>query len=652
MREDQHVLMTLAIADSPSDLQVIGVNGRDRLNAPFCFDVDLVSLNPALPCQTLLHRDAYLQSTVVTGDIQGLHGQIHGVRQLYRGSELSLYRLRLMPGLQRLTSATRRRSLNGLSVPQIIVRLLQDHGFSDDSYRFEQLIGVYPPREHCVQYGESDLHLLHRLCEEEGISLRFEHRPDRHILVFSDDPAGFPEWPTTIQVEHLAEQLSIRTCYSSHAGELYTPQFSMASATGAYASNQPLWALSGADATPGRHQQISGRRLERLRCERREIMGRSGHPWLRAGQVIRVDGHPEPMFNDQWLLTDVEHRAKQLAPLRGCPASDILQILQAMATANPCPAELAHPVAPGGDLEFHGLAHYANVFRVLPWTMPFRPALKHHKPCVTGAQLATQTFDAADKTGRVRIRYDWQANGSAESGEDSWARVVSDAGQHQAGSRLQVRFFEGDPDQPLVVCTLDSDGVTHLTRTVRLNGTAQDCAEPLLSLRANERLRVDSHTPLLLRSARATLSITENGIHYSPLAAADTTIHGLAIHPGDDKRVHDLQLMHPGQPTQPLKQCTWYIVRMPTPDLSHLARISGEDILFEGKTNAQGWLGLTQQEFSKLLHLCEQPENQLCLVHPGHCRTLASCFQHARSEGAPAEAKSVPFQNSDDNART
>ncbi len=648
MREDQHVTMNLAIANCSSDLQVIGVNGRERMNAPYCFDIDLVSPDSTLDCTTLLHRDAYLRMEVVAGDTHGLHGQIQAAQRLYLGSALSLYRLRLMPALQKLAQTARRRTFNGLSVPQIISRMLQGHDMPDDRFRFEHLIGLYPPREHCVQYEESDLHLLRRLCEEEGISLRFEHHPDRHVMVFSDDPAGFPEWPASIRVDYLAERLSMRSCYSSQAGEQYIPQMSAWSLAAAHADNQPLWGQFTADGASGRREQLSGRQLERLRCERKEIIGRSSQPGLRCGHVIRVEGHPEALLNDQWLLTDIQHSGKQLAPLQGCASRDVIAILQAVSTIDLHLAEPTNTAMAGMDFDNLDLARYANAFQVIPWMMPFRPSVEHKKPRMAGTHLATQTSDEADPMGRVRIRYDWQATDVTNGGEDSWARVASNVAPHQAGTPLRIMFFEDDPDQPLVCATLDAtDSATRLIDNVQVDGMDQAPVGPKMSLRENERLRIDSHAPLILRSARATLSITENGIHYAPMPCTAPNSSGTAL---DCKGLmHDLQLMHPADPAQPLAECIWYIVRMQTADLAQLPRINGDDILFEGKTDSQGWLGLSLQEFSRLRQLYRHPKNQLCVVHPGHCRTLRSCFQRALDPIPTAQIEQLRHGSGDDN---
>lgn len=500
MRDDSQVTMTLAIANNPSDLLVIGVNGRDRLNAPFCYDIDLVSPAPNLDCASLLLRDAWLQIGGETAPMHGLHGQIHHAQRLYQGPDLSLYRLRLMPALQRLAGPARRRAFNGQSVPQIITLLLHSHGLDHDALRFDHLVGVYPPRKHCLQYDESDLYFLRRLCEEEGISFRFEHHLHRHILVFSDDPMGFPEWVEPASVDHLAEQLSVRTSYSSHAIEQHVRTSCTPEPDGYGADHQAPHTPSLAAATCAQQQQLSARQLERLRCERRDIMGRSRLPWLRGGLVVQVAGHPDACFNDHWLMTDVRHCAWHLAPLRGCASGEVIQILQVLASADTCGEGGPSLLHPGRGLGRPSLAGYENSFRVQPWAMPYRPALEHPKPVVEVSDVAVQVDEQADASGRVRIRYSWQPASSAASADDSWASATSRIAGQAAGTTLQISFFEGDPDQPLVC------GVLHPSPDIARSSAASGKSQPLC---------IDSMKPLTLSSARATLRVTERGIHYT-----------------------------------------------------------------------------------------------------------------------------------------
>ncbi|MGN7744420.1 contractile injection system protein, VgrG/Pvc8 family, partial [Pseudomonas sp. 22526] len=50
-----------------------------------------------------------------------------------------------------------------------------------------------PDRDYCVQYDETDLHFIQRLCEEEGLHYHFQHSPQGHLLVFGDDQTVFPK---------------------------------------------------------------------------------------------------------------------------------------------------------------------------------------------------------------------------------------------------------------------------------------------------------------------------------------------------------------------------------------------------------------------------------------------------------------------------
>ena len=96
-----------------------------------------------------------------------------------------------MPQLSYLALRTNQRIFEHMTVPQIVAQVLQEHGIALGGYQFQLGPTVYPKRDYCVQYDESDLHFVQRLCEEEGIHYHFQHSEQGHVLVFGDDQSAF-----------------------------------------------------------------------------------------------------------------------------------------------------------------------------------------------------------------------------------------------------------------------------------------------------------------------------------------------------------------------------------------------------------------------------------------------------------------------------
>ncbi|WP_188635913.1 type VI secretion system tip protein TssI/VgrG, partial [Halopseudomonas pertucinogena] len=179
---------TFAMPHLEHDFQVLSFQGTEAISRPYCFHVELVSEHPDLDIEGWLHQPAFLG---FAGPGKGVHGLIHGVAQGEAGKRLTRYRITLIPRLAYLQHAANQRIFQHLSVPQIIARVLNDHGIQSDAFQF-QLGSEYPERDYCTQYDESDLHFIQRLCEEEGIHYHFRHSQDGHLLVFGDDQTVFP----------------------------------------------------------------------------------------------------------------------------------------------------------------------------------------------------------------------------------------------------------------------------------------------------------------------------------------------------------------------------------------------------------------------------------------------------------------------------
>ncbi|CAM3087549.1 hypothetical protein BZK31_01205 [Pseudomonas floridensis] len=639
MCNDPQLPITLAIADCQMDLHVISFTGLDALNAVYRFDIDLIGTAAALDTAGLVGRGAFL--SFGTPD-QGVHGMIQHAIEVYAGARFRHYRLVLMPAVQKLARPSRRSAYHDMSVPQLIEHLLERHDLQAGTYRFEHMTGVYPRRPVRVQYDESDLHLLQRLCEEEGIHFRFEHAPDRHALVFSDDPASFPERKLPIHFDcerapqnllpaltHLAEHRSIhidrpgRTWHAGQPNRFNIPKQSATPTTDAI--NESLEAPVGqhsADRQVAYRQQRSARHLERLRCESRHFYGSSTQPGLRSGEILQVLDHPEPLLNDQWLLIEVRHAGRQLQTLEGVDPHDIAAIIQALPEQELPTVDLA---ADEG---------YTNRLAAIPWSMPFRPSLKHFKRTVRGLHRATLmpttlNIDADESLSAYRaIRFDWQ-DALAQTLE-RWplAHVAcSDAnpvGQLQAGARVAVGHLNNDPDRPVICGALHKTGSTPETR-VLLEGIAAQ--SPIyVHLRDGQRLRFESDRHLMIRGEQIELHLTPTSI--SVLGNATPKAFSPADLDENATNMSDLRLTTlPGLQGEPLTGRIWYIVRMREPGLQHLARLEPEHFLFEGTTDGRGYLGLSTAQRRRLIREYQSTPRHLWLIHPGECLALHTYFQ-------------------------
>jgi type VI secretion system secreted protein VgrG len=440
---------TLSLEGVEHDFKVLEFRGREAISQPYRFDLELVSERPDLDLQSLLHRPAFL---AFAPDGSGVHGLVHQAAQGESGKRLTRYRLTLVPQLAYLAHRTNQRIFQHLTVPQIIAQVLEEHGIQADAYRFGLGPVIYPPREYCVQYDETDLHLIQRLCEEEGIHYHFQHGASAHVLVFGDDQTVFPGLAATAYqqdsglvadqpvIKRFGLRLETRTSRVTRRDyDFEKPRLTMEAAF--HSDFQPDledYDYPGRFTERARGKHLSQRVLERHRHDYELAEGESDQPRLVSGHFLPLTEHPRSDWNQLWLLTQVLHEGKQP------------QVLEEAVTSH----------VDSGDGFVQG---YRNRFSATPWAIPFRPALCHPKPKVLGSQTAVVTGPAGeeihcDEYGRVKVQFHWDRHGQADDKTSCWLRVSSSwAGDRyggiaipRVGMEVLVTFLEGDPDQPLV----------------------------------------------------------------------------------------------------------------------------------------------------------------------------------------------------------
>ncbi|MCJ0975669.1 type VI secretion system tip protein VgrG [Pseudomonas sp. PS1] len=445
---------SLAIEGIEHDLQVLEFTGREAVSQPYSFELELISERPDLNLDDLLHRPAFL-ALCPAGS--GIHGQIYRVAQGDSGRRMTRYRISLRPRMAYLGHRTGQRIFRHMTVDAIIAQVLEEHGIQGDAYRF-QLGAAYPTRTYCVQYDETDLHFIQRLCEEEGIHYHFQHSPSGHVLVFGDNQTGFPKlMPVDYQqdsglvadrpvVKRFGLRLETRTSRVTRRDyDFEKPRLRMEAAFQSdFQPDLEDYDYPGRFVERERGKHLSQRALERHRSDYELAEGLSDQPRLVTGHFLPMTGHPRSDWNQLWLLTEVFHEGKQP------------QVLEESVT------DFSNGGARLRD-DHNFRQGYRNRFTATPWDVPYRPALRHPKPKVLGSQSAVVTGPAGeeihcDEYGRVKVQFHWDREGQADDKTSCWLRVSSSwAGDRyggiaipRVGMEVLVTFLEGDPDQPLV----------------------------------------------------------------------------------------------------------------------------------------------------------------------------------------------------------
>ncbi|WXL25701.1 type VI secretion system tip protein VgrG [Ectopseudomonas mendocina] len=440
---------SLTIEGVSHDLQVLEFTGHEAINQPYEFELELISNRPDLDLESLLHQRAFL--AFAPGGA-GVHGIIYRVAQGDSGKRLTRYHISLRPQLAYLAHRINQRIFQHLTVPQIISQILQEHGIQTDAHKFQFGPTLYPEREYCVQYDESDLHFIQRLCEEEGIHYHFEHSENGHTLIFADDQSGFPKLPGTAYqqdsglvadkpvIKRFGMRMETRTNRVTRRDYNFEkPKLRMEAAYNSeFQPDLEDYDYPGQFVERARGKHLSTRILERHRADYEQVEGESDQPLLVSGHFLNLSEHPRSEWNQLWLLTAIHHQGKQ-------------------------PQVLEESITSHTDEDDGFQQGYRNHFIATPWDVNYRPQLLHTKPKVLGSQSAVVTGPAGeeihcDPYGRVKVQFHWDREGQADDKTSCWLRVASSwAGDHygavtipRIGMEVLVTFMEGDPDQPLI----------------------------------------------------------------------------------------------------------------------------------------------------------------------------------------------------------
>ena len=404
------------------------VDGADAL-----FGVDIMRYAGELLPARIGAFTRYISGIVTRAEHSGVEGRS------------ALYTLTVRPWLWLLSQTRNSRIFQQRSPIDTISEVLAAY-----PYRVEwRLSESYPKLDYQVQYAESDLDFVLRLCAEYGLNYWFEHTRDAHVLVIADSLSAFvPMASAAYQTLYTyPPNLKLQEEYVTQFDPTYRHTLGQV-VLADYAFKSPLAQVSADSADPAptawadlqRYQWRQGDFLEGegqrkadlgLQAERQQAQRCFGVGNLRGLQTARtfaLANHPSELANRRWLLLGQKVTLEEIAT------------------------------------ESQGARGFSarTEFWVQPDTVPLRPNLRA-KP-IADVQTATVVGPAGremwtDRFGRVKLRFHWHRNDPANEQSSCWVRVAEPwAGQEyggvhipRIGQEVLVDFIGGDPDMPVVV---------------------------------------------------------------------------------------------------------------------------------------------------------------------------------------------------------
>ncbi len=353
---------------------------------------------------------------------------------------LSTYSIRIVPALWLLGQKRDNRIFQDKSYPDIVKEVLAEYQIEPRT----KLADEHPKRDYTVQYGETDFAFVSRLLEVAGVSFWFEQVPGdegwKSELVLCDRPtSGEPRLPPLAYVDHPNVEAKLDYATGVRLGQGVRPgRFTLRD----YDFTKPDFRLVGeAEKQPPeeRYEQYRYEHgaftqpkegnaradvaLAARRNERRKITFRSNAHDLHPGSLVSLFNHPRSDLSLDKQLLVVE-----------------------------------------ATLEGTATGEWSASFEAVFADKPFRPAQRTPWPRISGLQSAIVVGPKGeeihcDEHGRVKVQFHWDRDGQYDDKSSCWLRVSHGwAGAAfgmfalpRVGQEVLVGFWEGNPDEPLVV---------------------------------------------------------------------------------------------------------------------------------------------------------------------------------------------------------
>ena len=435
------------ISDKSACIAVERFYAEEKISETYEINLWLVS-EYSINFEDMIHQEGLFTIKGIDKDRQ-FHGIISHFMRTGKGGRFYFYQAILVPSFWLLSLGCGFKIYQNKNIIEIITEVFDGNEMDTDSYTF-RLVNDYEERRYCTQYGESDLHFISRLLEEEGIYYFFENSVDGHLLVFADDTAAYKkiDGETEIGIRHdtgmatnkeaianLGHVLSIRPGKITQTNYNFKrPSLDLrAEAEGYTYAKYQICEYPGNHGLPEQGERNAQIRLEEKKTMEESAQGSSNCVRFTAGSTIDLTGHDFDDLNTTYLLVSVEHTGSQ---------SHVTGEYSGI----------------GGDFS------YSNEFLAVPASVTLRPERTFKKPFVRGLQSATVVGPPGqeiytDEYGRIKVQFHWDREGKKNENSSCWLRTSQPWSGNgwgmvslpRIGDEVLVDFINGDPDWPIMV---------------------------------------------------------------------------------------------------------------------------------------------------------------------------------------------------------
>ncbi|MBD9677931.1 type VI secretion system tip protein VgrG [Pseudomonas sp. PDM18] len=497
-----HSRHSLSVDGLDAQLDVLAFEGSEALSETFRYRIEVTSLQLDIPADSMLGKDAAFSlraapsSVTIRGytppvvpPLRTLYGVITGFKRLSASRDEARYELMLEPRLALLRNGSQNRIYQNQSIPEIVEIILRRHGLRGQDFLID-LGQTYAQHEQRLQYGETDLAYIQRICAERGIWFSFGM--DSRLLIdvaeFHDAPMHYEReislplrplsslestgkeavWDLQVSHQVVEQVVSGRAYYSRDAGANLDAQADLTREAQttygeAYHYANEHYQMLGDPYAHGDEEGFaeSGVFYARLAHERylnqqTRLFGSSSSAELAPGKVLKVEGGAPAAFAQGAVIVRMHCKA-----------------------ARDSSFEVSFEAIPDGDIAFRP-------------PVPPKPRIAGTVPARVTNPEKNDPYSHIDKEGRYKVNFLFDRDTWPAGRESMWLRLArpyagDTYGFHMpllAGTEVGIAFEQGDPDRPFIAHAIhDSLHPDHVT--------IQNYKRNVIRTPSNNKIRLD-----------------------------------------------------------------------------------------------------------------------------------------------------------------